>query len=252
VKLCAAQIEPVAGNIDENIRKHAAFIRMAAGKGAELILFPELSLTGYEPKLARALRFEKSDARLAPFQELSDRYRIIICIGLPAAAPGGIQISLVIFRPGQERAFYSKQILHTDEYPYFIEGTESVLIDVNGERVAPAICYESLQPQHAEAAAGSGATVYLASVAKSANGLAKAEAHYPQIAEKHRMHVLMANSVGASDDFFSAGSSAAWNNKGEKKGALNAASEGLLLYETERGEVETLVASGSGVERETR
>lgn len=53
MKLCSAQIQPIKGDIDRNIQKHIFFINSAIENGADLIFFPELSLTGYEPTLAK-------------------------------------------------------------------------------------------------------------------------------------------------------------------------------------------------------
>jgi predicted amidohydrolase len=107
--------------------------------------------------------------------------------------------------------------------------------------VAPAICYESLLPEHCEQAAALGATVYVASVAKSAQGLAQADSHYPSIARRHSLPVLMANCVGRCDDFEAVGGSAVWNAQGERLARLSATGEGALLFDTATNEAITIV-----------
>jgi len=102
--------------------------------------------------------------------------------------------------------------------------------------LAPAICYESLQPSHAAQAAESGAQVYLASVAKSERGIASANSHYPMIAKKHSMTVMMANCIGTADDFVAAGCSAIWNSHGELVCSANAFQEALVAYDVQTGE----------------
>ncbi|MVW85450.1 hypothetical protein EI969_05715 [Pseudomonas sp. PB101] len=102
--------------------------------------------------------------------------------------------------------------------------------------LAPGICYESLQSSHAEQAAESGAQVYLASVAKSERGVASAYSHYPTIAKKLSMTVLMANYVGATDNFIAAGLSAIWNSDGEIVCSTDAFQEALLAYNLQTGE----------------
>jgi predicted amidohydrolase len=74
--------------------------------------------------------------------------------------------------------------------------------------------------------------IYASSVAKSENGVDKAEQHYPVIAGKYAMTVLMANCVGHCDNFQSAGKSAIWNDKGNLAGQLNDKNEGLLIFDT--------------------
>jgi predicted amidohydrolase len=111
------------------------------------------------------------------------------------------------------------------------------------EVVAPAICYESLLDEHCAEAAALGATIYVASVAKSAKGLAKADAHYPTIARRHSLPVLMANCVGTCADFEAAGGSAVWTANGELRTRLPATGEGALLFDSTTGTVSTIANS---------
>jgi predicted amidohydrolase len=55
MKLCVAQVRSIAGDIHANLAKHFDAVRRAVGLEAELVLFPELSLTGCEPTLAQRL-----------------------------------------------------------------------------------------------------------------------------------------------------------------------------------------------------
>lgn len=236
MKICIAQTRPVKGNIQGNIAEHKRFIGLAASQGAGFIVFPELSLTGYEPALAEALATSPDDNRLDELQTISNNRNIIIGAGLPTRADAGIRITMIIFQPHKPRATYSKQYLHSDEDPYFVEGDQPLLITIGKDNIAPAICYESLLPEHAEDAFKSGAGIYIASVAKSAKGVSKAFKHFPEIAQKYSMSVLMSNSVGPSDDFVSAGNTAVWNNKGVLVSQLNDTDEGLLIFDTDTQE----------------
>lgn len=231
MKLCAVQHRPVAGDVASNIAKHLALLRFAVRHGAQVVCFPELSLTGYEPRLAKVLAMDAADVRLDVFQARSERDGVHLGVGLPLAAVGGVQIDMVWFAPGAPRLVYAKQRLHADELPYFVAGRQQVLLRAEGRRCAPAICYESLQADHAAAVAALGAEVYLASVAKPARGVARARAHYPVVAQAHGMGVLMANCVGPSDDFVSAGQSAAWNARGVLLAQLDAESEGVVVLD---------------------
>lgn len=236
MKLIAAQIRPVPGEYEKNIARHIEIIHVAAGKGATLVLFPELSLTGYEPELAEALAVDPGDSRFDDFQKLSDQHDILIAVGAPTRGSKGTEISMITFQPGRERASYSKQHLHADELPFFTPGTQPCVLSHGGVVMAPAICYESLQPIHAEHAAASGAQVYLASVAKSARGVASANSHYPMIAKQHSMTVVMANCIGAADNFVTAGCSAIWNRQGDVVCSADATQEALVVYDMRTGE----------------
>lgn len=233
MKLCSAQIQAIKGDIEGNIQKHINFINLATENGAELIFFPELSLTGYEPKLAKNLATSQEDNRFDVFQKISDAKQVIICVGIPTKQSMGIAISMVIFQPHIPRQTYSKQILHSDEYPYFVSGDSQVFISFNHHLIVPAICFESLQMTHSTNASANGANIYLASVAKTAKGVEKANVHYPEIAKNLSMTVMMSNSIGIADDFLSVGNSAVWNNEGVLVTQLEQFEEAILIYDTE-------------------
>ncbi|MDV2453151.1 carbon-nitrogen hydrolase family protein [Xanthomonas hortorum] len=236
MKLIAAQISSIPGEIEKNISKHLDVIRLAASEDADVLVFPELSLTGYEPGLAEALAVHPTDRRFNEFQVLSDRYGMLIAVGAPTKGTKGTEISMVCFQPGLARSTYSKQHLHVDEYPFFTPGTEQLVLRHADHVLAPTICYESLQASHAEHAAELGAHVYLASVAKSERGVASAYSHYPMMAKTHSMTVMMANCVGAADNFIGAGLSAIWNSTDELVCSADAFQEALVAYDIRTGE----------------
>jgi predicted amidohydrolase len=242
MKISIAQTKPIIGNVSANIEAHKRFIDFALTRNADAIFFPELSLTGYEPELAKELATNQNDNRLDIFQHISDNKNIIIGIGLPTATESQIRISMIIFEANKPRQTYSKQQLHSDELPYFENGVEQVIIETNDKNIAPAICYESLQPTHAENAFKLGADIYVASVAKSAKGVEKAFAHYPVIAKQYSMPVLMANCVGFCDNFLSVGKSAVWTKEGKLVGELDDEMEGILIFDTEtEGVIERII-----------
>lgn len=232
MKISAVQFCPTSGRIASNIAKHLAYIELAIGQGADLIFFPELSLTGYEPHLAKSLASNESDPRLDIFQQRSDSHNLMIGVGLPILTGDQVQIGMIWFTPNAPRQTYAKQLLHTDEIPFFVQGNQQLLLRTATHIVAPAICYESLQQSHADRAAKLGVDVYLAGVAKSEGGLAKAMVHYPAIARQHRMYVLMANCIGPCDNFISVGQSAIWNQQGELLVQMDSQSEGIVLMDT--------------------
>ena len=206
---------------------------MAVSEKADLIVFPELSLTGYEPGLCKKLATYPDDSRLDCFQATSNTSDITICLGLPTISNAGIRISMIIFQPNKPRQTYSKQYLHADELPYFSPGNHQAIFTINHHKVAPAICYESLLPEHADNIFQLGAEIYVASVAKSAKGVAKAFAHYPSIAKKNSMMVFMSNCTGPCDDFESVGRSSIWDKSGMLLAQLDETAEGILLFDAE-------------------
>ena len=241
MKICAAQTRPIKGDIHRNIDNHKQFIDLAAANGAEIIIFPELSLTGYEPTLAQTLATNQEDGRFDTFQTLSNTHRLTIGVGAPTKHDTGICISMILFQPHKARNTYSKKYLHPDEEPFFISGQNFPTFTMNQTNVAPAICYELSIPEHAQQAYQSGAEIYIASVAKSMNGVANASQRLSDIARSYAMTILMSNCVGPSDDFVSAGKSSVWNHKGILPGQLDDTHEGILIYDTSTQEIEARI-----------
>jgi predicted amidohydrolase len=237
MKLCVAQTRPIQGDVSSNIEQHKKLIDLAVSHGATTVIFPELSLTGYEPKLARELATDADDCRFDDFQEMADAHEITIGVGVPTQNASGISITMVLFRPHQARQTYSKQYLHADEESYFVSGRSSIGLIGAKANIALAICYEISVPEHAEHAFKSGAGIYIASVAKSVSGVEKAVTTLSDIAKRYSMTVLMANCVGHCDDFNCGGRTSIWNHQGVLVGQLGDTSEGIIIIDTDTQEL---------------
>lgn len=83
MRLFAAQTRPFPGDIEKNLEKHAQWVRAAAEFSADFILFPELSLTGYEPALASGLAVSSDDNGPEILRQFSNQYRMTLCAGMP-------------------------------------------------------------------------------------------------------------------------------------------------------------------------
>lgn len=243
MKICITQTNPIKGDIETNIARHKKFIELAVSNAADIIIFPELSLTGYEPSLAKELATDANDIRLNDFQIISDTHQISIGVGLPTKSNAGICISMIFFQPNKPRQVYSKKYLHADEELFFVSGANISGIKIKEKNVALAICYELSVPQHSEDAFKSGAEIYIASVAKTATGVEKAFKTLSDTASKYSMTTLMSNSVGLCEDGLCAGQSAVWNNKGVLITQLDNTSEGILIFDTETQKVVNLPIS---------
>jgi predicted amidohydrolase len=233
MKIAVAQIRPIKGDIDANITSHLKLAQLAAVHGAKAVFFPELSITGYEPTLAKDLAANVEDKRLDVFQDASNKNNITIAVGMPIRGTNGVLITMIIFQPNLPRQAYSKQHLHSDEVPFFINGDRQVFLNYDGQKIAPGICYETSLPVHWENAHQNGANLYVASVSKTAAGMEKLAKFFSEMAKKYSIHVLLSNSIGHEDDFMSAGRSAAWDNEGKMLAQLDDINEGILVYDTE-------------------
>ena len=148
MRICIAQTHSVKGEVGRNIRNHLNFVEQAIEHTCNLIVFPELSITNYEPSLAQQFATETDESIFQPFQELANNHGITIGIGAPTQAANGLHISMLFFRPNEERIIYSKQLLHADELPYFVGANNSSSFNMNGTNIGFGICYETLQLEH--------------------------------------------------------------------------------------------------------
>src|SRR5258708_3455652 len=141
MKIGIVQTRPVKGDVPANLADHQRWASLAVEGGVDLLVFPELSLTGYEPSLAKGLATTKEDVRFAGLQRMSDKYGVFIAVGMPILeeveapaeegarsgvgeeeARGGVMIGVGIIRPEGPRMLYGKQYLHADEEPFFVSG----------------------------------------------------------------------------------------------------------------------------------
>ncbi len=239
MKICLAQIQSFKGDVFKNIELHKRFIQIAIDHKCNAIFFPELSLTGYEPQLAKKLAFSIDDDRLVTFQSLSTSNNISICFGFPLKHGEAVKIAMGIFQPSISAYVYTKNKLHADEIPYFKEGDTHLNIRIDKTIITPAICYESLLPEHTKNITTDQSSIYLATVAKHSAGIAVAKEHYSATAKKYKIHVLMVNTIGLADNFCAAGQSAVWSPSGELIDALDQKETGYLIFDSILGEVTT-------------
>ncbi len=144
-KLRIAQIDCTLANFDENLARHCALAEEAIREGADAIVFPELSLTGYNVQdAAQDIAMHIADARLNPLRELS-RNITIICGGIELSDDYGVYNSAFMFEDGKAESIHRKIYLPTygmfEELRYFSAGQQ--IQAVNSKRlgrIGVAIC----------------------------------------------------------------------------------------------------------------
>ena len=148
MKIAIAQIESKRGDVKSNLRTHLHAIDVAGQYAADLILFPELSLSGYFPKIAARFLSQVQHDDFNIFQKKSDLLSMSIALGSPIQGIQKPKIGLHYFTPGQLKTSYAKQILHEDELSDFEAGEGSQIWHIKEHLISPAICYESMQNAH--------------------------------------------------------------------------------------------------------
>jgi predicted amidohydrolase len=230
--LAAAQTKPTRGDIEANLSDHYHLIELAVQNGAQLIAFPEMSITGYEREHAQKLAFKKNDSRLVHLKKLASENNIIIVAGASIQIEDQMFIGEFVIAPGNSVSIYTKQFLHEGEDKFFQSSFDyNPMITIEEQKISFAICADIDNPIHPENACKRATDIYIASIFFTPNGIPNAYRDLQSYAEKHKMNVLMSNFSGESWGYPSAGQSAFWNNKGELVGQMNDSDSGLLLVE---------------------
>lgn len=226
-KIAAAQVASIRGELARNLQTHAEAVTVAAARGVSVLVFPELSLTGYEPELAAAHAIAAGDARLDPLGELALRHRMHTVAGAPLSADGPKPaLGAILFGPDGTRRTYAKIHLGGGEANYFIPGSGPLAFDSHGQMVGLSICADSSAPSHPQSYAALGATVYAAGVFLNAAWYATDTPRLADYATRHGMLVVMANHAASVGTHVSVGRSAVWAPDGallaQAAGAENA------------------------------
>ncbi|SET19152.1 carbon-nitrogen hydrolase family protein [Pseudomonas graminis] len=235
--MCAAQYCSVAGDLNVNIDRHFQIMRRAVEHGVQFLLFPELSLTGYEPSLARALAQAPDAECLQPLRELAAQSGMTTVVGLPLRQPGSetILVGALVMAADGSQSVYTKQHLHPGEEAVFSGGEGGAPVNIGAERVALSVCADFTHASHARAAARGGASVYASSVLISEEGYARDAEVLQGYAVEHSMGVLMANHGGPSGGWACAGRSAFWSPGGERVVSATGTGDCLVIARRHQG-----------------
>ncbi|AGH83242.1 MULTISPECIES: carbon-nitrogen hydrolase family protein [Ralstonia solanacearum species complex] len=212
--IAAAQSVSAAGDVRGNVGRHLAFLHEAAARHVRLVVFPELSLTGYESAIAHEVAMHANDARLAPLQDACVRNGLAAVVGAPLRFDDGVRIGALTLMPDGKVVTYTKRHLHPGEGAVFTAGAGGPPISVDGQTIALAICADTTHPEHAEQASGIGAVLYTASALITAKGYATDTALLQRYAMQHRFGVLMANHGANTGGWSPIGRSAFWDENG--------------------------------------
>jgi predicted amidohydrolase len=214
--IAAAQSISIAGDLAANITWHQRFIQVAAEQGVQLLVFPELSLTGYERGLAAGLAIASDASVLQPLRDFAREVGVTTVVGMPIrlSDDSPVLIGALVLGADGSLGIYSKQHLHPGEEVAFASGTGGSTLTIGTDTVALAVCADFSHASHAAAAAQQGAGLYAAGVLITENGYAADTALLQGYASTHSMAVLMANHGGATGGWESAGRSSIWASDG--------------------------------------
>lgn len=248
LRIALAQVEPVLGNVAENADRHLELARQAARKGADLLIFPELSLTGYllqdlvsdvavrlhDPRLLRAL--------------LAMSRRLPMVVGLVEETTGHRYYNSALFlEAGRVRHVHRKVYLPTygmfDEGRYFAAGDRVQAFSSSLGRIGLLICEDFWHPANAIVLAQDGAD-YLIVISNSptegidaARGLRSLTTWHDLVkvtAQIQTQFVAWVNRVGFEDGINFAGGSCIVDPFGETLALGRTIMEDLVICDLPR------------------
>ncbi len=237
LRIAAAQSASVAGDIAANVATHLQFIAAARAAGVDLLLFPELSLCGYELALLQDCCLRPDDAQLAPLRQQGRAASMTVVAGGGfAGTQGGTHIAAFTWFADGSTSVYCKQHLHAGEERYCVPGARaSAAARCQDEPYALAICADIAHPQHATAAATTGAKLYLAGVLVSHAGYDTDAGYLQDYATRLGMGVLMANHAAPTGGYVSAGRSAFWEAGGRQVATAPGSGNYLVIADRQSG-----------------
>jgi predicted amidohydrolase len=210
--VAVAQPPCVSHDVRANAIAHAYAIRAA---DAHVVVFPELSMTGYE---LDAAPLSLDDPLLAPVVDACAETGALALVGAPVETERGrTHIAMVGVDGRGATVRYSKIWLHGTEAERFSPGPGPAVIEVRGWRLGLAICRDTGVARHAADTAALGIDAYVAGVAETADRAEVQDERARRTALAHGVWVAVASFAGPTGGGFddTAGRSAIWTPEGE-------------------------------------
>ena len=200
--IAVCQPRVVALDVTTNATRHAAAVRAAA---ARVVVFPEMSLTGYE---LDAPAVTSDDPRLAPLVEACAATDTVALVGAPVDGP---YIGMLAIDGNGARVAYRKQHPHTSE-ERFLPGPAPEVLEVDGWRLGLAICRDTGIPEHVAETAALGIDAYVAGVVDPPAGETVMAERARRVNKEHGVWVAVSSFAGPTGGGYTetAGRSGIW------------------------------------------
>jgi 5-aminopentanamidase len=210
MRLAIFQMAARAGNVPANLAAIEGAARQAAGGGADILLAPELAITGYGAGEALGRLAEPLDGpTIGRLAAVAAGHGLALVTGFAERAGEAVYNSAVLLRPEGGRAIYRKCQLYGDyEKHLFAPGpTAPDIIDLGNLKVGLLVCFDVEFPEYVRRLAARGAELILVPTALPASEHAAfiATRIVPVRAFENQVFVAYANHVGRDEAFAYAG-----------------------------------------------
>ena len=252
LRAALAQINCTVGDISGNAAKIGDFTANARHAGAQLVVFPELCLTGYPPEDLLLRASFLTDAGRALEELAAATHGIVALVGFPEASDD-VYNAAAVLADGRVAGIYRKMNLPNygvfDEQRYFQSGAAPATIQLDGVTVGLTVCediWEPGPPATTEALAGAQVIVNLSASPYHVHKGAERERMLIQRARDNQAAVLFCNAVGGQDELVFDGHSLAIDQDGAIIARGPQFEESLVLCSIDPG------AAGAARLRDTR
>jgi len=204
IAVAQPRVEPL--DVTVNATRHAAAVHAAA---ARVVVFPEMSLTGYE---LDAPTVAPDDPRLRPLIEACAARDAVALVGAPVEGP---YIAMLAVDRNGARVAYRKQHPHTSE-ERFLAGPSPEVLEVDGWRLGLAICRDTGVEEQVARTAALGIDAYVAGVLDAPEGDAVVAERARRVTAEHGLWVAVSSFAGPTGGGYteSAGRSGIWTPDG--------------------------------------
>ena len=239
MRLALAQINTVVGDLDGNRSLILSRLEQAREAGADLVLFPELAVTGYPPEdLLLRPAFVRA-ARRSLDEIAAAATGTTALVGFPSF-DGDLYNACAVCADGAVRAIYRKRFLPNygvfDEERYFASGRELVLLRLGESLVGVTICEDMWQPGPPATDLALAGAQLLVNVSASPFHVGKdreREEMFQQRARDTASFVAFVNAVGGQDELVFDGHSVVLDDEGEVLARAPGFEEALLVVDVD-------------------
>jgi NAD+ synthase (glutamine-hydrolysing) len=239
MRLALAQINTVVGDLDGNAELIRRRLAEAKDRQADLVVFPELAVTGYPPE-DLLLRPSFVQAAQAKAEELAREARgIVALIGVPWF-DRDLYNACAVCAAGEIKTLYRKRFLPNygvfDEDRYFAPGRDLVLLEHGGTLVGPTICEDMWQPGPPATELALAGAQLLVNLSASPFHLLRDRERQEMFATRARDNscfVAFCNSVGGQDELIFDGNSLVLDEEGHVLARGPSFEEALLVVDVE-------------------